>query len=150
MSNILDDEKQQQILGLGRLGWSLRRIERATGVRRETASAYLKAADIPVRGRGRPGSGSPKPAINAEVSTDLRAESEVARPGRAPGSSACEPYREVIEEALERGRNAVAIWQDLVDDHGFSARNGQRPALRAEAAWPLTRRGSRGHHDRGR
>ena len=54
MSNILDDEKQQQILGLGRLGWSLRRIERATGVRRETASAYLKAADIPVRGRGRP------------------------------------------------------------------------------------------------
>ncbi len=51
MSNILDDEKQQQILGLGRLGWSLRRIERATGVRRETASGYLKAAEIPVRGR---------------------------------------------------------------------------------------------------
>ena len=121
MSNILDDEKQQQILGLGRLGWSLRRIERATGVRRETASAYLKAADIPVRGRGRPGSGSPKPAINGEVSTDLGAESEVPRPGRAPSASACEPYREVIEEALSRGRNAMAIWQDLVDDHGFTA-----------------------------
>jgi hypothetical protein len=28
----------------------------------------------------------------------------------------------VIEEALGRGRNAVAIWQDLVDDHGFTAR----------------------------
>lgn len=24
--------------------------------------------------------------------------------------------------ALGRGRNAVAIWQDLVDDHGFTAR----------------------------
>ena len=24
MSNVLDDKKQQQILGLGRLGWSLR------------------------------------------------------------------------------------------------------------------------------
>ena len=122
MSNILDDEKQQQILGLGRLGWSLRRIERATGVRRETASAYLKAADIPVRGRGRPGLGSPKPAINGEVSTDPEAGSETPRPGRAPSASACEPYREVIEEALVRGRNAVAIWQDLVDDHGFTAR----------------------------
>jgi transposase len=28
----------------------------------------------------------------------------------------------VILEALGRGRNAVAIWQDLVDDHGFTAR----------------------------
>src|SRR5213075_971732 len=26
------------------------------------------------------------------------------------------------EHALERGRNAMAIWQDLVDDHGFVAR----------------------------
>ena len=43
-------------------------------------------------------------------------------PGRAPSASACEPYREIIAEALARGRNAVAIWQDLVDDHGFPAR----------------------------
>ena len=43
-------------------------------------------------------------------------------PGRAPSASACEPFRELIEEALGRGRNAVAIWQDLVDDHGFQAR----------------------------
>jgi hypothetical protein len=44
-------------------------------------------------------------------------------PGRAPSASACEPYRrEIIAEALARGRNALAIWQDLVDDHGFAAR----------------------------
>jgi transposase len=41
------------------------------------------------------------------------------RPGRSPTTSACEPYREVIELGLTRGRNAKAIWQDLVDDHGF-------------------------------
>jgi len=123
MSNFLDDEKQQQILGLGRLGWPLRQIERATGVRRETVSAYLKAADIPVRGRGRPGAGPPKPAISTGVSTDSPPGlAEVPRPGRGPSVSACEPYREVIEEALGRGRNAMAIWQDLVDDHGFTAR----------------------------
>ena len=55
MSNVLAEEKRQQVLALGRLGWSLRRIERATGVRRETASGYLKTAGVVVRGRGRPG-----------------------------------------------------------------------------------------------
>ncbi len=126
MSNVLSEEKRQQILALGRLGWSLRRIEDATGVRRETASSYLKAAGIPVRSPGR--WGHAKPAI--EVITDpgpnpakeVITDSGTRGPSRAPASSACEPYREFIEEALGRGRNAMAIWQDLVDDHGFPAR----------------------------
>lgn len=46
MSNVLNEEKQQQVIALGRLQWSLRRIEEHTGVRRETISAYLKAAGI--------------------------------------------------------------------------------------------------------
>jgi hypothetical protein len=54
MSNVLAEDKQHQVVALGRLGWSLRRIEQATGVRRETASGYLKATGIVVRGRGRP------------------------------------------------------------------------------------------------
>src|SRR3989441_861014 len=49
MANILGDDKRQQILALGRLGWPLHRIEEATGVRRETASGYLKAAGIAIR-----------------------------------------------------------------------------------------------------
>jgi len=48
MSNVLDNDKHQQVLALGRLGWSLRRIEEATGVRRETAGAYLKGGRDPV------------------------------------------------------------------------------------------------------
>src|SRR6266545_3575212 len=134
MSNVLDDITQQQILALGRLGWSLRRIEQALAVRRETISGYLKAAGIAVHGRGRRSESKPKPAISEEVSTDLGAKPAIAAPavstdlmtprppGRAPSASACEPYREIIAEALARGRNAVAIWQDLVDDHGFPAR----------------------------
>ena len=134
MSNVLDDQKQRQILTLGRLGWTLRRIEAATGVRRETAGGYLRAAGIAIRRRGRPGEGPPKPAITPEVSTDpgpsKPAITEMvstdpgppSSPGRAPRASACEAYREVIAEALARGRNAMAIWQDLVDDHGFPAR----------------------------
>jgi len=134
---------------LGRLGWSLRRIEASTGVRRETASEYLKAAGIPVRGRGgRPRVWPPKPAITPEVSTDPASKPAISgevstdsnrpkpatrgevstdlaaipQPGRAPSASACEPYRELIVDALGRGRNAMAIWQDLVDGHGFPAR----------------------------
>ena len=66
--NVLSEEKKQEILALGRLGWALRRIEHATGVRRETASAYLKAAGIAVRApRGRR---APKPANGGEALTD--------------------------------------------------------------------------------
>ena len=149
MSNVLADDKHHQIVALGRLGWSLRRIERTTGVRRETISGYLKVAGIVVPGRGRRRASEAKPAISTEsVSTDsgganpavfeevsldsgeakaTRAEVSTdsapsPRPGRAPSASACEPYRELIVEALRRGRNAMAIWQDLVDDHGFTAR----------------------------
>jgi hypothetical protein len=64
-------------------------------------------------------SGAAKPATSAGVSTDSGAVLVTPQPGRAPSASACEPYREVIEEAAARGRNAMAIWQDLVDDHGF-------------------------------
>ena len=151
--NVLDEQKRQQVLALGRMGWSLRRIEHVTGVRRETASAYLKAAGVAVRRRGgrrsewpakaatraevstdpessKPAisgevstdSGRSKPATTDEVSTDSRAAVWPPAPKRSPRSSACEPFRELIVEALARGRNAVAIWQDLVDDHGFRAR----------------------------
>lgn len=119
MSNVLAEHKHQQILALGRLGWTLRRIEEATEVRRETIGAYLKAAGIPVRGPGRPKSGASKPAISPGVSTDPAPSTASPPPGRSPSASACEPYREVIEDAFRRGRNAVAIWQDLVDDHAF-------------------------------
>jgi transposase len=151
MSNVLGDDKKHSVLALGRLGWSLRRIEQSTGVRRETASAYLKAAGIAVRGKGgRPGSWPPKPATTRGVSTDPQPKPAIPEgvstdsggakpattgevstdpegvpwpppPGRAPSASACEPFRELIAEALGCGRNAVAIWQDLVDRHGFGA-----------------------------
>jgi len=156
MSNVLSDSKREQVIALGRLGWSARRIQRETGVRRETASAYLKAAGVHVRPSGRwghdppkpaagvpadlgpsepkpaievstdPGPSEPKPAI--EVSTDSGAPVPPpsplppSRPTRSPQASACEPHRDFIELSLRRGRNAMAIFQDLIEDHGFDAR----------------------------
>ena len=127
MSNVLNEEKKQQVIALGRLGWSLRRIEEATGVRRETASSYLKEAGVALRPpRGR--RVHSKPASPEKVTTDFGAESEgvaarapAPQPGRSPSASACEPYREVIELRLSLGRNAMAIWQELVDTCGFAA-----------------------------
>jgi transposase len=162
MSNVLSEEKRQQVIALGRLGWPLRRIEQETGVRRETAGAYLKAAGIGVRppgawGRRPPakpanrvttGSEAAKPAITVSpnfnlnpenLSTKGKAKAETAKPAnevttgfgaelsgreaenskRILSVSACESFREAIELDLSRGRNAMAIWQDLVSESGF-------------------------------
>ena len=74
MANVLSEGKRQQVIALGQLGWTLRRIEDETGIRRETVSAYLKAAGIavrPARARRLPA----KPA--SQVSTDSKAASRV-------------------------------------------------------------------------
>ena len=144
MGNVLNEEKKQQVIVLGRLGWSLRRIQKNTGVRRETAAAYLREVGIALRPPGawgraapaKPANGvttdceSPKPASPAsseppaskpanEVTTDFGAELKHAS-GRSPSASACEIHREAIELGLSRERNAMAIFQDLVDVHGFT------------------------------
>jgi transposase len=132
MSNVLSEEKKQQVIALGKLGLPLRQIEEATGVRRETASAYLKAAGIAVSGVGRRSSAKAairvatdpdsKPAI--KVATDfIRIYSEkppIPLPPSKVSTSDCEPFRETIEIGLNQGRNAMAIWQHLVDAHGFN------------------------------
>jgi hypothetical protein len=53
MADVLKDEKKQQIIALGRLGWSLRKIQEATRVRQETISAYLKGAGVEIWPPGR-------------------------------------------------------------------------------------------------
>ncbi|MGA8762440.1 MAG: IS21 family transposase [Candidatus Sulfotelmatobacter sp.] len=145
MSNVLSREKREQVIALGRLGWSLRRIEQATGVRRETAGEYLRVAGIALRrpgGWGRHGPAKPainlitdsgrensKPAINLITDSEggdskpaiaVTTDFLVKKPGCGPASH-CEPYRELIAQELERGRNAMGIWQDLVDSHGFDS-----------------------------
>ena len=168
MANVLKDEKKQQIIALGRLGWPLRRIEQETGVRRETASAYLKAAGVGVRPPGAWGRRAPaKPANEVTTGSEAGRVERTANPSTSPNNpnpenlstkekakaksakpanevttglgaeleaenakrSVCEPFREAIELGLSRGRNATAIWQDLVSESGFSG--GYQPARRS-------------------
>ncbi len=109
-------------------------------MRRETAGAYLRAAGISVRRPGGWGRRA-KPAIEVftdftpakqgnsaletakpaiEVTTDSGLVKASANPAQARTLSHCEPYRDLIEAGLERGRNAMAIWQDLVSEQGFA------------------------------
>jgi transposase len=60
---------------------------------------------------------TPDPGGKATDKTAVQAEPQ---PGRSPSASACEAHRDAIELGLSRGRNATAIWQDLVDACGFS------------------------------
>jgi hypothetical protein len=85
MANLLSDAKKQQVIALGQLGWTLRGIQAATGVRRETAGSYLKAAGLAVRPAGRWGH-PPKPA--KAVSTDpANPASEVSTDSEPPSAS---------------------------------------------------------------
>ena len=88
MGNVLSEEKRQQVIALGRLGWTLRRIEAAVDVRRETASKYLKEAGVSVRPVGRWGRTNPKPAN--EVTTDS---------GAAVGEAGAKPANEVTTDS---------------------------------------------------
>lgn len=119
MSNVLNETKKQQVLALGRLGWTRRRIERETGVRRETVGRYLRAAGIDPHPASDEPAESSKPAT--PVAPDSNPATEVTPDPPQATASACQPFHEVIAAALARGRNAKAIWQDLVDQHGFTA-----------------------------
>ena len=63
----------------------------------------------------------PAPTPPADMDPGGATPASEDEPSRAPRVSACEPYRDFIVDALGRRRNAMAIWQDLVDDHGFPA-----------------------------
>jgi len=70
-----------------------------------------------VGGAARPTVWHPEPSTTVAVSTDPAAAKTATTPEvftdltptRAPSASASEIYREVITEALSRGRNAMAM-----------------------------------------
>jgi transposase len=97
MGNYLKMADVQRIKALLELGWSHRRMQRETGVHRETVARYDPRHSKPAKVTA--GSGS--------------------KPARAAPGNAAEPYRKGIEEAVARGLTAQRIWQDLKEDYCF-------------------------------
>ena len=113
--NVLKPHLQTTIWTLLGAGASQREIERVTGIDRKTIRGYQKRfAALPANSPGvstDPGGQTPPPRPPAPT------------PARSPATvSACEPHRSFIEAQLRLRRNAMAIYQDLVDQHGFTAR----------------------------
>ena len=104
-----------------RQGRGQREIERLTGVDRKTIRRLERAP--------RAGAGANSPGVaTGSGSTDSGAEAGENPPPRPPARppkqarSACEAHREWIEKQLELGRNAQSIYQDLVEEFGFTHR----------------------------
>ena len=106
--NRLSMDERQTIIGLLRLRWPERRIARETGfhratIRRIARELAAEPSKCTTRSGHRPRAGHRR----AEVPTD------------SPRAERCEPHRDFIEAEAAKGRNAVAIYQDLVEHHGY-------------------------------
>lgn len=104
--------QQQSIIALRKQGWSGRRIARELGLDRGTVGKYL-ASDSKPATNPQTGSGE---AVPAKPATNPQPGSTTF-PGPA---SLCEPWREQIEAALERGLSIQRIYQDLVVERQFT------------------------------
>lgn len=123
--NVLKPQKRSDVIALARAGISQREIQRKLGVDREAIREILRAAQQQ----------SPNPSTPSEVATGSLIEN---RPGWPPDGaasisppepaipaharSACEPHREWILKQVEAGRNAQAIYQDLVELFAFTSK----------------------------
>ena len=100
----------QSIVALHEQGWSGRRIARELGLDRGTVRHYLAGISKPANPHTGSGDADPsKPATHPHTGS-------VALGGPA---SLCEPWREQIEQALERGLSMQRIYQDLVAERQF-------------------------------
>jgi transposase len=107
--NVLKPHLQTTIATLLASNTSHRQIERVTGIDRKTIRTYAKRIE----------------ELQANSSGVATGTPDQVPPPRPPAqakltSSICEPYRTFIEVQLRFKRNYMAIYQDLVDTHGFT------------------------------
>lgn len=109
----MTQQKRNTVETLLANGVSQHEIHRKTGIDRNTIRKIAR--------------GMEESPANSPMATGSGAVVDQIPPPRpsAPAAairSACEPHREWIEAQIRLGRNAMAIYQDLVDQHGFASR----------------------------
>lgn len=126
--NVLSEERITTIKTLLERGLSHREIARVTGAHRsaikKVAEAEAKRTTPSTGPEGKEGQNVPPPSTGSE--SEATQNHPPCRP--APASepivsklsvSQSAPYREWIEAQVNLGRNAMSIYQDLVEMHGF-------------------------------
>jgi transposase len=149
MANLLSMATIDAILTLHQRNWSIRRIANELGLHRDTVARHLQlheqaapaaqpaepvpsaegAAECKI-GHPPPGAGDVKighPTGGAHGVQNRPPQEEApigaeAPPARSETASLCEPYRPIIEAKLAAGLTAQRIFQDLVREHGFTAK----------------------------
>ncbi len=115
--NVLTQQKRNTVETLRANGVSQHEIHRKTGIDRKTIRKIARGMVV-------------VPA-NSSMATGSGESGTQISPPRPPAStagaspvvrSACEPHRAWIEAQIRLGRNAIAIYQDLVDRHDFASR----------------------------
>jgi len=118
------------VFALLELGWSYRRIEAETGVRRETVSRYdrIRRANA---AKTFPGSDPSPPTESADsasvegsnaANTFAGSEAKPAEtfPGAEPAARfAAAQYHDAILEKRAKRLTAQRIWQDLTEEFGY-------------------------------
>jgi len=126
--NVLKLHLQATVFTLLERNKGQREIQRLTGIDRKTIRKYEQLYRTQQAAED---SNSPTPATGSDAGSSQipppwpPAPVVCAEPGRPVprhARSQCEPHRAWIEEQVRLKRNANAIYQDLVDRFGFSAR----------------------------
>ncbi len=106
-------------------GASQREIERRTGISGKTIRRHVSNSREVATG-SRPNSRTLATGSDSNSPTPATGSDQTAppRPPALPkvAASACAAHRDFIEAQVALGRNALAIYQDLVDSHGFGHR----------------------------
>ena len=123
--NVLTPQQRNSVVTLLQNKVSQHQIKRKTGIDRKTirkltqelSAALAGASNSSTPATGSPGLADqiPPPRPPAPAKAQLSALPAHAR-------SACESHRAWIEAQVRLGRNATAIYQELVDCHGFQSR----------------------------
>lgn len=121
MANHLKLAMVNTIITLKHNGWSIRRIARELGIDRGTVRRYVRQEQLHPKSPTQAPTGSgeiSKTPTNAPLGSKTGVDPPNTRP---PGAaSKCAPFRNVIEDKVEKDLSAQRIYQDLVTEHGYA------------------------------
>lgn len=111
--NVLKPHQKTTIATLLERGTGQREIERITGINRRTIRRFQQTCLTDISKCSTPSTGAD--------ATDVGQTAPPRPPEASWSPSDCEPHRTFIEAQVLLRRNAMAIYQDLVDHHHFTA-----------------------------
>jgi transposase len=125
--NVLKPEKRVTMVTLLKKNISQHEISRKVGIDRKTIRKYIRKNDLSSLPENR--DSLPPPEVVATSQVEDQSQNPPPRPPAYSvdaenipfhARSACEPHRQWIEEQVRLGRNAMAIYQDLVERFNFN------------------------------